>query len=94
MTDLHPASELDVTADGEHRYRARTGDGRSYTVTVTAGVLDELHLADADEPTLVRKALELLVAQDAGELPASFTLEDAERLYPGLLEQVRVMIGR
>ena len=95
MSEVHPASELDITADGEHRYRAQAGeDGPTYHVTVTQAVLDELHLTDADEPTLVRKALEVLATQDAGALPREFSLEDAERTYPGLLEQVRLIVGR
>lgn len=96
MSEVHPASELDITADGEHRYRTQAGeDGPVYRVTVTGAVLEELHLTDADEPTLVRKALEVLATQDGSwAVPEDFTLEDAERAYPGLLEQVRLMVGR
>ena len=59
-------SELDVRADGEHRYAATTtspdGTGNlEHTVLSDPALLAELGLGRVEEPLLVRRALEQLV---------------------------------
>ncbi|GAA0301921.1 hypothetical protein [Kineococcus aurantiacus] len=87
--------EIDVVADGEHRYRARLGttDGASteHVVTSDAGLLERVRATAAEEPILVRRVLEVLVeaSQTSGNpLPEVIDLRrlDAER--PELLPSV------
>lgn len=89
---------LDITADGEHRYVATVtredGTTRDYTVQVPTSLLSELNLSDADEPLVVRAALEMILDRPDPTLPQTFSLGDAEKTYPGFTEQLRAAAGR
>jgi len=91
-------SDLDIRADGEHRYLAEVTDedgaSSEYTVEVPESLLDELNLEPADEPLLVRSALELLLAKHGEALGNSFGLDEAVRAYPGFLDELRAAAGR
>jgi hypothetical protein len=91
-------TDLDIRADGEHRYRADVTDAHGatgeYVITVPERLLDELNLETADEPLLVRSALELLLARHGEVLDADFGLDDAVRTYPHLLDEIRAAVGR
>lgn len=91
-------SHLDIRADGEHRYRADvTGaDGKpsQYVVQVPESLLDELNLEPADEPLLVRTALDLLLAKHGEALGTTFSLDEAAQAYPGFLDELRAAAGR
>lgn len=89
---------LDVRADGEHRYAVDmvdvSGTARSYAVECPPALLDELSLERADEPVLVRCALELMLAKPGDPMPERFSLLDAAERYPGFVEELRVVCGR
>jgi len=91
-------SDLDIRADGEHRYLAglTTDDGTTneYVVEVPEALLTDLNLEAADEPTLVRTALELLLERPGSQLPRTFSLDDADAAYAGFAEELRAAAGR
>ncbi len=91
-------TELDIRADGEHRYRASltTDDGTvsEYVVEVPQGLLADLNLEAADEPTLVRTALEMLLERSHSQLPQTFRLDDAEAVHPGFTDKLKAAAGR
>lgn len=84
-------SELDVRAAGEHAYEAEvvSADGATTTsqVAVETDVLVELGATDADEPLVVRRALEL-VLEVGGALPERTSLGALGRDYPALLPEL------
>lgn len=87
--------ELDVRADGEHRYVVSGPEpAREHTISVPESLLDELRLTDADEPVLVRQALELLLAKGDHDLPRDFALTDVEALRPGFTKELQALVGR
>lgn len=63
------SGEIDVVADGEHRYAAvlttSAGTRTEHVVTSDPDLLAKLSVTDAEEPFLVRRVLELLL--DAAE---------------------------
>lgn len=85
--------EIDVRADGEHRYAVSVAE-RQHTVSVPESLLGELQLTDADEPVLVRQALELLLVNGDQDLPASFALTEVEALRPGFTDELQALVGR
>jgi hypothetical protein len=89
---------LDVRADGEHRYAVEcvdsSGTVRHYEVECPPALLEELSLEPADEPVLVRCALELLLTTPGDRMPERFSLLEAQDRYPGLVEQLRTVCGR
>jgi hypothetical protein len=87
--------EIDVRADGEHRYAAAltTADGTTteHVVVSDPDLLERLHATEAEEPFLVRRVLEVLLEaaeNSAADVPAvvDLTALDAER--PDLLPSV------
>ena len=87
--------DIDVRADGEHRYRAvlETSDGRrsEHLVTSDAELLERVHATAAEEPFLVRRVLEVLldtVETSGGEVPAVVDLRELDRERPELLASV------
>lgn len=92
--------ELDLRADGAHRYAVTLtapGDDTlsvTHVVSVPPSLLEELQLTLADEPVLVRQAVELLASGERPPLPERFSLTDAEQLRPGLTEELRTLVGR
>lgn len=91
-------SDLDIRADGEHRYlvsvTADDGSTTEYTVEVPQSLVDELNLEAPDEPAMVRTALDLLLERSGAALGTTFCLDDAEIAYPGFLDQLRAAAGR
>ena len=92
-------SDLDVRADGEHRYAATTtapdGTTARHEVLSHPELLAELGLGPAEEPLLVRRALEELVrAADRGAgaatggLPAVIDLRLLHEEHPELLRSL------
>jgi len=80
--------EIDVRADGEHRYAAalttNAGSTTEHSVVSDPGLLERLHATDADEPFLVRRVLEVLLdaaENSEGDVPPVVDLRalDAER---------------
>lgn len=88
--------DLDVRAGGEHVYDVVVtdddGSSREYRVTVPEFLLAQLGAEDADEPTVVRRALELLLDQQGGAMPPQFSLDQAEETYPGFCDQLRAVL--
>jgi len=90
-------SDVDVRADGEHRYRAAitTAAGRrtEHVVVCEAQLLEDLQVTAAEEPFLVRQVVEVLAAAaDAGEqdgsgatVPEVVDLRELDRERPDLL---------
>jgi hypothetical protein len=92
--------EIDVSADGVHRYAAvlttSAGTRTEHVVTSAPAVLEKVAATATEEPFLVRRVLEvLLAAEEAAEaeghpapLPAVIDLSalDAER--PDLLASI------
>ena len=90
-------ADVDVQADGAHRYAATlttTGGVRSqHVVTADPELLARLQATAADEPVLVRRVLEVLaVAADEAEaadddraVPAVIDLAELDRQRPDLL---------
>jgi len=90
-------SDVDVRADGEHRYRAviTTAEGRrtEHVVACDEQLLAELQVTAAEEPFLVRQVLDVLArAADAGErdgsgatVPEVVDLRELDRQRPDLL---------
>ena len=91
---------VDVSADGEHRYAAvltTAGGRRSEHVVVSDPLLlERLQVTDTEEPFLVRRVLELLVgAADSAEaegdrpaVPGVIDLTALDRERPELLPSV------
>jgi len=89
--------DVDVQADGEHRYAATLttsgGVSSQHVVTCDDELLERLMATPADEPVLVRRVLEVLVsAADQAEadgddavLPAVVDLRELDRARPELL---------
>lgn len=89
--------DVDVQADGEHRYAATltTAGGVSsrHVVTCDPELLERLMATRADEPVLVRRVLEVLVeaadrAESDGNLaavPTVVDLRELDRERPDLL---------
>ena len=83
-------TELDVRADGLHRYAATitTDEGTSHehAVTCDEDLLAELGLGKTEEPLLVRRALEVLArSADPAGLPGVIDLRELHRQRPDLL---------
>ena len=90
-------SDVDVRADGEHRYLAAittaAGTRTEHVVASDPQLLAELQLTTAEEPFLVRQVLVLLArAADAGEqdgtdatVPEVIDLRELDREHPDLL---------
>lgn len=89
--------EVDVQADGEHRYAATlttSGGARSeHVVTCDEEVLEHAGATSAEEPVLVRRVLEVLLraAEDAeasghvAAVPSLIDLRELDRERPELL---------
>ncbi|GAA4660541.1 hypothetical protein [Kineococcus glutinatus] len=88
-------TELDLQADGSHRYLATTttadGTAREHTVLCDEELLAELGLGRTEEPLLVRRALETMLraAGEDGELPAVIDLRALGEERPELLDALR-----
>ncbi|MEZ0164934.1 hypothetical protein AB2L27_09170 [Kineococcus sp. LSe6-4] len=87
--------DIDVWADGEHRYRAvlETSAGRrsEHVVTSDADLLERIHATDAEEPFLVRRVLEVLLdaaETSGGDVPEVVDLRELDRERPELLPSV------
>ncbi len=87
--------EIDVRADGEHRYRAvletSSGERTEHLVTSDAELLERIQATEAEEPFLVRRVLEVLletVESSGGEVPAVVDLRELDRERPELLPSV------
>lgn len=91
-------ADLDVRAAGEHAYDVTVtendGAASDYRVSVPGSWLERLGLDDTDEPLLVRSALELLLDGHGGQLTRTFTLDDAERSYPGFYARLQAAAAR
>lgn len=89
--------DVDVQADGEHRYAATLttsgGVSTQHVVTCDDDLLERLRATPADEPVLVRRVLEVLVtAADQAEadgslaaVPSVVDLRELDRERPDLL---------
>jgi hypothetical protein len=98
-------SDVDVRADGEHRYLAAittTGGRRTeHVVALDAQLLAELQVTAAEEPFLVRQVLDVLArAADAGErdgsgatVPQLVDLRELDRERPDLLASLPLRRG-
>jgi hypothetical protein len=98
-------SDVDVRADGQHRYLAAitTTAGRrtEHVVSLDAQLLAELQVTAAEEPFLVRQVLDVLArAADAGEqdgsgatVPEVVDLRELDRQRPDLLASLPLRRG-
>ncbi|NIZ92640.1 hypothetical protein [Kineococcus rubinsiae] len=98
-------SDVDVRADGEHRYLAAitTAAGRrtEHVVASDPQLLEELRMTAAEEPFLVRQVVDLLArAADAGEqdgsgatVPEVIDLRELDRERPDLLASLPLREG-
>ncbi|WP_432563127.1 hypothetical protein [Kineococcus sp. SYSU DK003] len=87
--------EIDVVADGAHRYRAvlTSGTGRSseHVVVSDSALLERVQATEAEEPVLVRRVLEVLLEaaeNSAGDVPPVIDLDQLDRERPELLPSV------
>ncbi|PRY15954.1 hypothetical protein [Kineococcus rhizosphaerae] len=87
--------EIDVVADGEHRYRAAlvTADGArsEHVVTSDSELLERVRATEAEEPFLVRRVLEVLLeaSENSGNpVPPVVDLRQLDRERPELLPSV------
>jgi len=98
-------SDVDVRADGAHRYLAviTTAAGRrtEHVVACDEELLAELQVTAAEEPFLVRQVLDVLArAADAGEqdgsgatVPEVIDLRELDRERPDLLASLPLRRG-
>jgi hypothetical protein len=88
--------DLDVRAGGDHVYDVvvTADDGRTheYRVTAPASLVEDVGAAEVDEPTVVRRALELLLEHRGGAMPPQFSLAEVEDSYPGFTDQLRAAL--
>ena len=93
---MSPVLEPDIRVLDPHVYAvAVTRDDETvseHTVRVPAELSESWGGDHTGEPPLVRAALELLVDHHGAALPADFTLTDAEVVYDGFLEQLRLRL--
>jgi hypothetical protein len=80
------ADEFEIESEGDHEYlvrvHGRAEDAETW-VRVTPGLLEQLGLAETDEPAVVRRTIEYLCRyQDAADFPAVVELEDVLASYP------------
>lgn len=93
MAETSPG--IDLVADGEHRYLAtlRASDGTlsEHVVTSDAALLERVAVADAQEPLLVRRVVEVLLETaetSGGTVPAVIDLRELDAARPDLLASV------
>jgi len=86
-------ADLDVRAAGEGLYEADVvaadGQGSRHLIEADAAALDRLHATAADEPFVVRRALELVLRRSDGVgLAERATLTELDAAYPGVLSEL------
>ena len=88
--------DLDVRAGGEHVYdvvvTADDGRAHEYRVTAPESIVEDVGVTEVDEPTVVRRALELLLEHGGGAMPPQFSLAEVEDTYPGFTERLRAVL--
>jgi hypothetical protein len=91
-------AEISITATGERQFDVQVIEGVTTTrhvVTVPAGLLDDLGLAEADSEAVVRESFRFLLEREpAQEILDEFSLDDIPRYYRQYREKLRRALGR
>lgn len=83
--------EIDIRADGEHRYVVET-PGSTGSVVIPQRWLDEWGLTRTSEPQVVRAACELLVGHGV-DLRDPLRLDDPSATYDGFERDLALTLG-
>jgi bifunctional DNA-binding transcriptional regulator/antitoxin component of YhaV-PrlF toxin-antitoxin module len=87
-------AEISITATGERQFDVQVIITTRHVVTVPAGLLEDLGLAEADSEAVVRESFRFLLEREpAQEILDEFSLDDISRYYPQYRAKLRRALG-